>query len=704
MEVAAVDARLEHVTVYSSGARVRRVTTISAPLPSKVRIVGLPLSVIDDTVRVSVGGPALAVAVRVGVDVPDVATAAPEDSDELRGAKRRAAVADTEVERLVRALEVVTAAQVIEADPSDDPPAAWATVVAARRAIVALHSERELVLRDALANARRAADDAKRALETASDRDRRASSARAPKVHELRKYVELELSVTASDELQIHLEYLVAAARWAPSYVARLEGDQVRLQIRAAVAQDSGEDWTAVPLRLSTAEPARFAMLPELAPQKIGRRQQEPAKAGFRAPPQGAGALFADYLRDRARHRKPDEPQPFSSESQFEDSTYEGRAPANPRPLDARRMDDAMIAAENWDEGSSRAKERFSTPPRGVASPAAFQPQSSTRASGGAPPRPATAQPAPAPPGGPPMRAPTARLESTIEPIDGNVQPPPPRLDYGSLVMAAPSSPQRGTLVPAPPSPHASAISNEVGGARYRLGTLALPPGCVTDWSHTYDHAFDTDGAVDVRADGAWHSIAVTAKPSTAKLRHVSVPREQADVFRVASIANTFAGPLLPGPIDVYDRGRFLVTSEVDYTPPGGVVEIGLGVDAAVKIARNTEYREEATGMLRGGLRLIHAITIDVENVSAHTIDLEVRERVPVTRDGDTDIEVIATKVEPAWERWTPDPRSPHVQRLRGGHRWRLAVSANQKRTLRAAYEIKIAGKHELVGGNRRES
>ncbi|MFN0247221.1 MAG: DUF4139 domain-containing protein [Kofleriaceae bacterium] len=706
-----VHARLEHVTVYSSGARVRRVTTIPAPLPPKVRIVGLPLAVMDDTVRVEVGGPALAIAIRVGVDTPAPANAAAEESDELRGAKRRAALADTEVERLLRALEVVGAAQVIEEDPSDDAPADWGAVVAARRAIVGLRAERELALREQLANARRAADEAKRSLEATIDRDRRMGSARAPKVHELRKYVELELSATASDEIQIHLEYLVGAARWAPSYVARIEGDHVRLEVRASVAQDSGEDWTSVPLRLSTAEPERFAVLPELAPQKIGRRQQEVGKAGFRTPPKGAAALFADYLRDRAARKKPGEPKQFSRESQFEDSTYEGRAPATPdaeQAADSRKMDDAMIVAENWDEGSSRAKERFSTPARGIA--ANFEQQARElgggRAAKSAMPSTTLAAAAPAAPGGaPPQRARTSRMESTVEPLaDQSEAPSTPRLDYGNLVMAPPSSGQRGTLVTAPQSPHASAISNEVGGARYRLSSLALPPGCATQWTHTFDYAYDTDGAVDVRSDGAWHSIAVTAKTSTAKLRHVSVPREQADVFRVASIANTLTGPLLPGPIDVYDRGRFLVTSEVDYTPPTATVEIGLGVDATVKIARNTEYREEATGMLRGGLRLVHAITIDVDNLSGRAIDLEVRERVPVTRDGDDDVEVIVGRAEPVWERWTPDPNAPREQRLRGGYRWKLSVPPSQKRTLRASYEVKIAGKHELVGGNRRES
>lgn len=279
-----------------------------------------------------------------------------------------------------------------------------------------------------------------------------------------------------------------------------------------------------------------------------------------------------------------------------------------------------------------------------------------------------------------------------------------PRLDYGNLVMAPPSSPARGTLAPVDADRHVGSIASELEAAQARLAALALPPGHAADWAHTYDYAYATDGAVDVRADGTWHAISVTAKPSTSKLRHVAVPREQADVFRVATIANPFAGPLLPGPIDVYDRGQFLVTSSVAYTPPGATVEIGLGVDPAIKLARTTEYREEAAGMLRGALRLLHAITIEIDNLSGRAIELEVRERIPVKREGDDEVEITISKVDPAWERWLPDPGAPRDQRLRGGHRWQLAIPAGAKRTLRASYEVKIAGKLELVGGNRRES
>ena len=675
-----VESRIESVVVYARGARVRRVATVAAPVPARIRFAGLPAGVTADTVRTEVEGPAVVHAVRVGQDV--VAEVEHEESAQLRAARRHVTLAEAEAERIGLALDRLAAAPVVAEDPSEDPPAAWPAVVAARRQLIAMRGEREVALREQLSAARRELDDAQRAYEVAVENDARAGSARGAKLHEARTVIELELATTRDDAVTVHFEYEIRAARWAPSYVARLDGDRVALELRAVIAQDSGEDWLGVAIRLSTAEPTRFAELPELAAQKIGRRQLEPAKKGFRAAPTGAEELYRDY--DAAFPRRAD------------DRIATGRAPTAPEPLL-----DGVAKDQVWDEESSNAmrpQASFKTPapPPGMMMPTRAKSRGVASAIGGM------------------LLAPTGYVAGAAQALGrrdnsdakkakgggmhgelADDAPPVPRLDYGALVMAAPTESDRGKLVPAPwPTSRTSASAIE---------HLALPPGHATAWDHVYDYAFAADGAVDVKSDAAWHSIALTAKPGTAKLRHVTVPREQSDAFRVATIANPLDGPLLPGPIDVYDRGQFLITSTVDFTPPGGEVELGLGVDPQVKIARNVEYHEEATGMLRGALRLVHAIAIDVENLGSRAVEVEVRERVPVADDNDDDIEVAIGKIDPAWERWTPDPSAPKDERLRGGYRWKLAVPPATKKTVRAAYEIKIAGKHELVGGNRRE-
>jgi len=682
----AADSRIAEITLYARGARVRRTATIPRDAPH-ARIAGLPAAMIDDTLRISAEDGAVITAVHVGLDAPPPDTAADEESGALRDARRRAALATAEVERLDGALAALAAAPIALTEPvspasGDAPPPAWHAVVEARRALVALRAERELALRAELAAARRTADEAHRALAAALDRDRRASSARPPRLHELRKHV--DLTVAGTGGATVHLEYHVAAARWAPGYVARLDGDRAAFELRAVIAQATGEDWTGARIRLSTAEPERFDRLPELAAQRIGRRQDAPARAGFRAPPTGAAALYLDYLR-----------------------SFPG-LPAGPG---------SRVPSPIWDsgsdDGSSRARSAFVAPeaPPPHAAMAAFA----------APAVSAMQPPAASAPRGAKLRARAvqpgmnmaevsfadAALDLEPPPVsssDSASTPAPPRLDYAELRMAPPSSADRGTLIPAPRDPRCAELAAELDAALAGLDALALPPGHDDRWSHAHDYAFESDAAVDVASDGAWHAIAVTAMPATVVLRHVAVPREQPDAFRIAVIANPLAGPLLPGPVDIYDRGNFLVTSEIAHTPPGATVEIGLGVDPAVKLARNTEFREETTGVLRGGLRLVHAITIDIDNRSERAIDLEVRERLPVTRDGDDEVAVFAGRVEPAWERWAPEPAWPGEPRLRGGHSWRLAIPPRTRRTLRASYEVRIAGKLELIGGNRRES
>jgi len=686
----AVESRITEVTLYARGARVRRTATISLDRDTgRARITGLPLAVIDDTVRIEAEG-AVVTAVHVGLDAPAPDDAADEDRPEVRAARLRVARAEADLERVDAALASLAAAPIALQPPKGErAPAAWSAVVDARHALIALRAERELALRDQAAAGRREAAEAQRALVAVLDRDRRTGSARAAKLHELRKHVELDL--TGEGTAMVHLEYQVAAARWAPSYVARIDGDAVAFELRAVIAQDTGEDWLGVALRLSTAEPARFAALPELAAQRIGRRQLEPVKPGFRAPPVGADALYLDYERA------------FPARGQ------DLRGLPSPSPAPAADLGEA-----GWDEVATRESPMFAMSAPAPQAPGASQVRARKTMIG------ASAGYAPARAKGGLVGSIAGSIASGFGAFDDLARssealalpaaaPPPrgmapPRLDYGNLRMAPPDAPARGTLIAAPRDRRSASIDGEVAIAVARVEVLVLPPGCSAAWSHAYDYAYAGDGAVDVRADAAWHSIAVTARPTKATLRHVAVPREQADVFRLAEIANPLAGPLLPGPIDVYDRGRFLVTSTVDYTAPGATVEIGLGVDAQIKLARNTEFSEEATGMLRGGLRLHHAIKIDVDNLSERAIDLEVRERLPVIREGDDDVEVIAGRVEPAWERWTPDPDAPREQRLRGGHRWRVAIPAHAQRTLRAAYDVKIAGKLELVGGNRRES
>jgi uncharacterized protein (TIGR02231 family) len=83
--------------------------------------------------------------------------------------------------------------------------------------------------------------------------------------------VTVPLDAEDATSFQIDLHYQVPDASWQPLYNARLDttsGDLKLIQY-GSVVQTTGEDWTDITLKLSTARPKRGAELPDLNPMWI---------------------------------------------------------------------------------------------------------------------------------------------------------------------------------------------------------------------------------------------------------------------------------------------------------------------------------------------------------------------------------------------------------------------------------------------------
>jgi len=79
----------------------------------------------------------------------------------------------------------------------------------------------------------------------------------------------VHLRTLAEGAVEIEVEYLVPAARWEPFYDLRVESDMAAFDLvhRARVWQQSGEDWNAVELTLSTAQPSTVGAGPTPRPR-----------------------------------------------------------------------------------------------------------------------------------------------------------------------------------------------------------------------------------------------------------------------------------------------------------------------------------------------------------------------------------------------------------------------------------------------------
>ena len=690
---------VQSVTLYREGALVTRAADVQLDgAGAEVLIGGLPLTLQDGSLRFEIEGEGddlpLAVDATVELAVGDDGEAQePAIDAALDAARLHRAKQKTLVEQLRTELAQVTELGVEERPEPEEGQPPPDSPTDARIALLEFRGAQAQRLARTLGEAEERLRVAAEELAEAKERRRRTSTAREAREHELRKQVRVRLEGgVAGLSLRLVLRYLVRGARWFPVYALRLDRDlsTARLEARAMIQQRTGEDWRGVALTLSTAAAQAWTELPELNSIRIGRSQPT-RRSGWRPPPTGAGALYADH--DAAfgpAHEPPPEPE---YEPAPEDGEYAKGDFADDTLMDLEEADYAVSAL---DEAPMPGGFGGAAPPPPPA-PAAIQ-APMAKSMGLSLPR-----------GGrmkkkkPARRsrreAPALQASSTAV---AAMEPPAPTQptqlrDFGVLRMAGPADARRGRLCRStsgtPPE-----VRRALAHAHDAIRGPA-PAGCVAPQTvGGFDFAVASDHPVDVPSDGAFHAVPVTAGEGPASARYVCVPSQSSDVFRQVELNSPLDAPVLAGPADVHVDGRYALTTSLKHRPEGGELQLGLGVEQAIKVARNVRFDETKAGLIGGSIDLEHRVDIDIKSHLGAPATLEVRERVPVTPDDEDDIVVTVGVADPEWEDWEPDERP-----LRGGRRWVVTVPPGGETALRATWNVRIPKGHELVGGNRRE-
>lgn len=731
-----LSSRIDRVQVYRRGATVTRVAelTLDGHLPDEIELADLPLTLIDPTarVRVRVLEPADAEVVAAGLKVGlwvrpgDPPPKAPEQA-ELEAVRLKLRTVREERATLQGEVDLLQAVPVPLRPSGEEGKAPPASPMAARLQLeqfVDEATQRRLTEDRALREQERILEGEEARL---GERIAAASSAAEVHLPELCKsaVVRLKGRGAPARKLLLELSYVVPGARWAPAYQCKLarDGSKAEIQLRAWIAQRTGEDWRGVSLKLSTASPLRFSELPELSAIKIGRAQAPARKPGFRPPPQGGDVLFRDFDRDLRRSQEA-LPAPRSWHAP-ELGAGPPVAMAPPEPPRDRMRAKAKKAVPQG-AGGSRGETT------GVYErEALFEDDADSMLDGdegmemersvAAPPAP-SARPAPAPLASAAMMdMPLGRAKAASRGPGGGgaVDEALGIYTYPLLRLPAPDRQGgRGRLMPLDVSAHYQATAARCGRAvpfdvmsaveaaeeeARAVLNVVLPDGAVDadDISSHFDFAYEADGAVEIVGDGGFHSVALGDRACEARMRYIAVPREEASVYRVAMLQNPIPAPLLPGPAEVYVGGDYVLTTRLPTVPARGELKLGLGVEQSIKVARNTRFAEQRSGeKVVAMAELVHDIDIDVVNHLERDIDIEVRERVPVPAPG-AEVVVEELEIEPPWEPYDQQERGTIIE---GGRRWETRVGKGGSEKLRARYVVKIYAQNELVGGNRREA
>jgi uncharacterized protein (TIGR02231 family) len=276
-----IDAPITGVTVFKDGARVQRRAAVSVEAGlAPIVISNLPAALDPASVRVAARGRDLAL---LSVEVHRRYRADPlrEETWRLRA----------EVERCrdaVQALDDEDTAEQARLGFLNNLSEAAATALA--RAVSFGRADHDELARMAghLADGTASALERRREIggrRRAAGRELEAAEQRlaAAEKRAGRSVVFAEVSATvearAATRAEMELSYHVSGASWRPLYDLGLDGERLAVSYLAEITQQTGEDWPAVELVLSTTRRGRHQTLPELGPWYVGRVQ--PANRRF---------------------------------------------------------------------------------------------------------------------------------------------------------------------------------------------------------------------------------------------------------------------------------------------------------------------------------------------------------------------------------------------------------------------------------------
>jgi len=279
---AGTDSHISAVTVYADRAVVTRTATLDIAATGQQELVfnNLPASLVEQSLQVSGRGTAQ-------VTILDVAAKAtyldftPNDrvkalEDELRGLEKQTRglddagkLLDQQEQSLVRIEGALTA------PPAKETPRASLDELA--KLLAFLTGQRAQVSSDRAAlDAQREALQAKIEAVQQQLNELRGAGGRSVKT------VTVRIAAASTGQLDLALSYALPGAAWSPAYDARLRTDEraVELTYFGVVRNNTGEDWKAVALTLSTARPSMGGGAPELAPWIVDVMQVRPMAIG----------------------------------------------------------------------------------------------------------------------------------------------------------------------------------------------------------------------------------------------------------------------------------------------------------------------------------------------------------------------------------------------------------------------------------------
>ena len=210
----------------------------------------------------------------------------------------------------------------------------------------------------------------------------------------------------------------------------------------------------------------------------------------------------------------------------------------------------------------------------------------------------------------------------------------------------------------------------------------------VADVESTSDGAtveFALPHTLSVPGDGQNHRVAIAVREFPTKFDFLAIPRRVEIAYLRAKATNNSELALLAGEVSIFRDGVFVGKANLKNTAPGGELELFLGPDEQIRARREITARETDKNFIGNAKRVHFAYEIELHNLKACNVSLEVRDQIPVSRSENIKIKLRGSAPEA-------------VGSDLGVLEWKINLNAGEKKTLRFDYGVESGRDTTVVG------
>jgi uncharacterized protein (TIGR02231 family) len=197
---------------------------------------------------------------------------------------------------------------------------------------------------------------------------------------------------------------------------------------------------------------------------------------------------------------------------------------------------------------------------------------------------------------------------------------------------------------------------------------------------------FRIPGKADIPSDGSPHKRTLTTIELEPKLDYLAIPKHTDAVFRRLKVENSPDTPLLPGKANLFAGDEYIGSSEIEYIPTGGELELLFGVEEKITVTRELKRRDVDKVLLRDRRQVRFGYEIEIENLMPVPVQIELQDQYPVSRH--EDIKVQLEKAE---------PKPSEISEL-NIMEWLISLEVGEKKSIIIVYGVDHPRGMEIVG------